>query len=149
MNNSNIDRIFDEQRFSYTGMSLEERNYYVNIINNCKDICDSENKVGNESKCDLIELHLKKENNIVSINGSLVLGSECRCIEADMFINDNNIIVDMLITRLGNQTEHKKYRVTDEFRVENNTLKRRSYYNYNMQNILDDIDDEEMKGKLK
>lgn len=149
MNNTSVDFILDEQRFPFIGMSLEERNYYLNIISNCKDICDSENKVGNESKCDIVELHLKKENNVVSVNGSLVLGRECRFIEADIFINDNSILVDMLITRLGNQTEHKKYRVTDEFKIENDILKRKSYYNYNMQSIFCNIDDEEMKGRLK
>lgn len=149
MSNNSINVILDEQRFPYIGMSLDERNYYLNIINNCKDICDSENKVGNESKCKIVELRFKKENNIVNVNGSLMLGNECRCIDADIFIEKNSIIVDMLITRLCSDIGTKEYRVLDEFKMERGILKRKSQYNYNMEYILEDVENDEMKGMLK
>lgn len=144
-----ITGILDEQKFPYEGMSLEERNYYLNIIKNCKDISDTENKVGKISKCEILRLYFKKQDGIVNINGSLCIGNENRCINADIFFEKDSIVVDMLITRLCVQTEHKEYRVLDEFKLENDILKRRSQYNYNMKSIFDNIENEEMKGRLK
>jgi len=43
--NKLLDVILDEQKFPYEGMNIEERNCYLNIIRNCKDICDSQYKV--------------------------------------------------------------------------------------------------------
>ena len=36
-----IQRILDEQNFPYLFMTLEERDFCLNILKNCKDICDS------------------------------------------------------------------------------------------------------------
>lgn len=141
--------LLDEQRFPYVGMSLEERNYYLNIIKNCKETCDTENKVGKISKCEITRLHFKKQDGIVNVNGALNIGSENRWINADIFFEKDSIVVDMLITRLCAQTNHKEYRVLDEFKLENDILKRRSYYNYNMTSIFNNIDNEEMRGRLK
>lgn len=145
--------ILDEQWFPYLGMTLEERNYYLNIIRHCKDICDTENKVDNVSKCELIELHLKKNNNVVSFNGSLTIGTdnlrENRTIEGDLFLEKDSVIVDYEIIRLCIKDEPKKYRVLDEFKIVKDKLQRRSMYNYNMKSIYDTIENEEMKGKLR
>lgn len=145
--------ILDEQKFPYLWMTLEERNHYLNIIRNCKDICDTENKVDGVSNCELLQLSLKKENNIVSFNGFLTIGTdkvrENRTIEGDLFFDKKSAFVDYKITRLCIQDEHKEYRVLDEFKLEKDTLKRRSMYNYNMKSIYDTIENEEMKGKLR
>ena len=39
-NNELLDIILDEQNFPCENMSKDERNYYLNILRNCKDICD-------------------------------------------------------------------------------------------------------------
>ena len=145
--------ILDEQWFPYLGMTLEERNYYLNIIRHCKDICDTENKVDNVSKCELVELHLKKNNYVVSFNGSLTIVTdnlrENRTIEGDLFLEKDSVIVDYEIIRLCIKDEPKKYRVLDEFKIVKDKLQRRSMYNYNMKSIYDTIENEEMKGKLR
>lgn len=147
---NNIELILDEQIFPYEGMSLEERNYYLNIIRNCKDICDSENKVNLISKCEIVGLYFKKkDNNKINVNGSLKIGNENRCIDADIYVEKDSIIVDMLINRLCTKDTNKEYRVLDEFKIENDILKRRSQYNYNMISIFDNIENEEMKGRLR
>lgn len=142
--------LLDEQRFPYENMTLEERNCYLNIIRNCKDICDSENKVDGVNNCKLVELHLKKKLNKVSFNGSLMIGTgkqrENRCIEGELFLqNKNIIIVDYKIIRLNTNDEHKEYRVLDEFKIQKDIVKRRSQYNYNMISLYDEIE----KGKIK
>lgn len=142
--------ILDEQWFPYENMTLEERNRYLNIIKNCKDICDTDNMVGGVKTCELVELHLKKNLNTVSFNGSLIIGTdkqrENRCIEGELFLkNRNTIIVDYKIIRLNTNDEHKEYRVLDEFKIEKDIVKRRSQYNYDMISLYDEIE----KGKIK
>ena len=151
--NDRIKLILDEQRFPYEGMDLEERDFCINILNNCKDICESDNLVGNSSHCEIVEMQFKKLGNRINGNGSLAIGDdkvkEYRCIDADIYIENSSILVDMLITRLCSDAENKKYRVLDEFKVENGVLKRTSQYNYDMKNIFTEINDPSMKGKLK
>lgn len=146
----NEEIILDEQKFPYIYMSLEERNQYLNIIRNCKDICDSENKVNDISKCEIIGMRLIKEDNDIIFNGMLKIGNENRTIEGRIFFDKNRIFVDSLITRVGMETEHKIYTVLDEFKLEDTKIIRRSQYNYNMKSIYDIIDnDDDMKGRLK
>lgn len=145
MSNYNVEKnVETDNYFPYVGMTVEERNYYLNIINNCKDICDSENKVDNQSKCEIIELKLIKENKVIVFNGSVTIGTEekheNRCIRGEIYLNKGQIIVDMHVTRLLTSDDKKVYTVLDEFKLENDILKRRSMYNYNMKNIYDEID---------
>lgn len=145
----NKEAILDEQKFPYENMTLEERNYYLNILRDCKDICDSNNKVDSQSKCEIVQLNLKKNDRVINANGFLSIGSEKRCIDANIFIGKKSIFVDMQITRLLLNGENDVYTVSDEFIVENDNLKRISQYNTNMQSIYDEIENEEMKGRLK
>jgi len=149
MENDLKKRILDEQLFPYEGMSLEERNYYLNIIRNCKDICDTENQVNNQSRCEIVEMKFKKDKNIINANGSVHIGNENRCINSDIYIRENSIIVDMEVIRLCVNVLHKQYRVIDEFKLENDILKRRSRYNYKAKGVFENIENEEMKGRLK
>lgn len=142
-------RILDEQDFPYMGMTLQDRNYYLNIIRNCKDIADTIHKVGDESKCKILKLSFKKDKNVVSINGFLTIGDENRCIDGYIFKEKDSIIVDMHITRLCVNDIHKEYTVLDRFKLENDTLKRRSRYNYEKISYCDDMKDELLKGRRK
>lgn len=151
--NKTLETIIDEQYFPYVGMSLEQRNYYLNIIKNCKDVCDSENKIYNHGNGIMVAMSLKKEDAIVKFNGTLTFGPEGmhenRCIEGILYLKEKSIIVDYKITRLCVKEEPKEYRVFDEFKLENDVLKRKSLYDYNFKSICDEIDNDEMKGKLK
>lgn len=151
--NKLLNVILDEQKFPYENMSLEERNYYLNIIKNCKDINDSEHKIDGQNQCQILELRFKKMNSQVYINGTLSIGTENiregRCIDGYILIENNSIIVDYHITRLLENTKPMEYTVLDEFKIVNGRLTRNSYYNYNMKNIETQLDDEMMKGMLK
>lgn len=146
---SKIDILLDEKRFPCIGMSKDERNYCLNIIRNCKDICDTENKVNGISKCQIIEMHFRKENNDVRISGSLSINNEFRTIEGYLYLEKDRILVDYKITRLCIANERKIYTVLDEFKLENDILKRRSQYNYNMKSLYTEINDETLKGRLR
>ncbi len=150
MKNNLYNTLIDEKKFPYMGMSMDERNYYLNILRNCKELCDSRYCVSNQKKCEIIEMSLKRQGNHIKANGSLTIGSkiehENRSICADIFIEKDRIIVDMLITRINKNIE---YRILDEFKIKDDVLKRRSQYNFDMLNTYSSIDNEEMKGRLK
>ena len=150
MNSYDVEKNVETDKFfPYVNMTAEERNYYLNIIKNCKDICNSENKIDNQSKCELVELKLVKENRIIVFNGSVAIGKENRSIRGEIYLKKNQIIVDMHVTRLLANDEKKVYTVLDEFKLENDILKRRSMYNYDMKNIYNEIKDEELKERIR
>ena len=143
---SNLTEILKEQKFPCFGIDSEDRDSYLEIIKNCKDFCDSEQKVDNQSKCDLIEMELRKVGKEVRANGSVFIGTlnkkEYRHLDANIYIEENSIIVDMLVTRLSVVDEKSQYRTLDEFVFENNVLIRNSQYNYDMKTKSSKIADE-------
>lgn len=149
MNVEKQKRIIDEQYFPYSNMTLEERNYYLYIIKNCRDISATRFPVDGKSKCDLVEMRLRKEANVIYMNGSLIIGekvTECRSIDGIIYLDGKEIIVDYHITRLCVSEGIKEYTVLDEFKVLGEALKRRSMYNFDMTYS----DEEEiMKGRIK
>ena len=64
-----LDAILDEHKFPCENMSKEERNYYLNILRNCKDICDSNYKVNGIGKCDILQMRLVKYGNSILVEG--------------------------------------------------------------------------------
>lgn len=142
--------ILDEQYFPYYNMTLEERNFYLKLLRNCKDICSTEQKVNNQDKCEIVEMSLKKnDENDIYAQGSLIINGEVRCIDADIFKDDKKIFIDMHVTRLCNESSKKEYRVLDIFEIQSNKLKRTSEYNYDMKKNINELSDEEIKERLK
>lgn len=142
--------ILDEQYFPYYNMTLEERNFYLKLLRNCKDICSTEQKVNNQDKCEIVEMSLRKnDENDIYAQGSLIINGEVRCIDADIFKDDKKIFVDMHVTRLCNESSKKEYRVLDIFEIQSNKLKRTSEYNYDMKKNTNELSDEEIKERLK
>ena len=142
-------QLLDEQYFPYIGMSLEDRNFYLEILKNCKDISDSENKVNGIGQGKLIEMALKKNLIGITASGSITMGSEYRCIEAEIYVRNKAIFVDMIVTRLGVDDEHKIYKVSDEFRVKDDKLIRKSRYGYKNRGVNKIIENQEMERKIR
>lgn len=146
------DVLRDEALFPYVGMSLEERNLCLEILKNCKDICDSDQKVEGIGLCKIVEMRFKKENGLINGNGSLAIGKnkkEYRTIDADISFEKNYILVNMTITRLLVEDDRKYYFVVDMFKLDNDVLKRVSRYNYNRKDIFSDLENDKVKGMLK
>lgn len=146
---TNADLILDEQYFSYFNMTLKERDFYLNLLNNCKDICDTDQIVNGSNKCEIVQMSLKKEKGFVYARGSAILNKEVRYINADIFEEDGKIFVDMFVERLNNFSNKRQYRILDVFKINNGKLQRVSEYNYDMQLSLSVIDNEEIKEKLR
>ena len=143
-----LEELLNEQKFPCENMSKEERNYYLNILRNCKDICDSDNKVNGIGKCEILETKLVKKEEFITFNGTMFISNENRSISGFIFIKEDSVIVDMQVTRYFDKG-HKSYSTLDEFKLKDSKLIRRSQYNYNMDSIIEEIENEEMKGKLK
>lgn len=148
-----VDLIIEEQYFPYMDMSLEERNFCLSILKNCKDICDTDQKVGNKSKCEIVQMNFKKQNSkLIKAEGSLIIKDnkvcEVRAVEADIYLEKAKVIVDMHINRLCANDKNREYTVLDIFEFENDKLKRTSEYNYEMKRIVTEINDNELGADL-
>lgn len=144
--------LLDEQKFPCFDMTKEERDRYLNIISHCKDICDTENKVGNFSKCKIIQMVLRKKGSTVTFNGILSLGEdnivENRCVNGELYVDNDMILVYMNVERFKDIGQ-REYSVVDEFKLEKDLLTRKTRYDYIKSDIIEDIKDEKMKGLIK
>ena len=145
--------ILKEQNFPYIDMSIDERDFCIKILSLCKDINDSNYKVDNNGKCEIVQMYFKKQGNVINANGALVLSSssysEKRWIDAYIYTEKEKIVVDMKVERLGIKDKNRVYTVLDEFELKNDKLQRKSCYTYDMKNIYDTVEDEYVKGRLK
>lgn len=141
-----------ERGVSNIGITRNERDTYLNLIKNCKDIADSEHKIDGEGNCEIIKMYFEKKNGEITINGILSIGSktkEKRCIDGYIYVEENSLLVDMHIVRVCADTLFDEYCVVDEFKKVNGTLIRESYYDYDMKKIKTKIKNEEIEGKIK
>lgn len=153
MKNELLGKILDENKFSYENMTIEEQNYYLNIVRHCKDICDSSYKVAGEGKCELVALRFKKDNRGVNVDGILTIGNEKlrenRYIDSIIFSVEDSIIVNTCVIGLCAEDKIKEYMILDEFKIENGKLKRTSQYSYDTNYQIVTIEDDLMRGSLK
>ena len=144
--------LLDEQKFPYFDMSKEERDSYLNVISHCKDIYETENKLGSSSKCKMHKMVLRKQGSAVTFNGILSLGEdkiyENRCIRGELYVDKDMILVYMNVERLGN-VEPKMYSVADKFKLQNDILIRKTKYDYINKDIIEEVKDEKVKGLIK
>ena len=150
--NKRLEVLLDEQKFPCFDMTKKERNMYLNIILHCKDICDTENKVENTGKCKIHQMVLRKKGEAVVFNGILSIGKEdnfeSRAINGEMYIDETMILVYMNVERFKNINQ-REYSVVDEFKLENDILIRKTKYHYLEEKIIEEIQNEKMKGLIK
>ncbi len=142
MNREKLEEVLIEEDFPAEGMSLDERDFCLELISNCKDIKEPEN-IDNIEPGKLVEMHLKKEQSKIHFNGSvhyiLKGATENRCINGIVFKHNGNICVDTQVTRLKNLDGAKVYTMFDEFVIKNgNIISRRSHYNYDLSKKYED-----------
>jgi len=143
-------RILEEQYFSSKNMTYEEKHNYLSVIKCCKDVLDSINKVDGESKCELVQMALEKQDDgTITANGILALSHENRHLYARITLNNNSIGVVSEITRIAYEGENKVYYVSDNFTLENGKLRRKSYYNYNQKYYNAKVENQKVKGLIK
>lgn len=127
-----------EKNFRFHGLNSREERFYLEIINNCKEITNPNYKVGSGCRGTIVEITLKKENKDISFNGSVsYIDSndirENRYISGIIFKNRNRYYVDTKVERLGNVLGRKTYTTVDEFAVDGDTVVNlKNTYNYEM-----------------
>lgn len=114
-------KIIVEQYLNGIDMSYEERDNYLKIIEECKEISNTIFKVGNTTRGNIVEITLKKEDRQIKFSGSINYNDKCfnenRSIYGVIYLNKNNVVVDMIITRLC-VDDNKVYTTIDEFNNE-------------------------------
>lgn len=135
MKREKLEEIELEQNFPAENMTANERDFYIDLLSNCKDIKAPVNIKSLNSK--IVELHLNKKAKEVYFNGSvhydLIDSYENRCINGMIFKHKGNFYVDMQVTRLVQICDRKIYSTTDEFIVKDGTIVSCiGYYNYEM-----------------
>lgn len=146
-NEERVNIIFEHNRIASENMTEEERNIYIKVLENCKDICDTENKIGNVGKGEIIKGRLRKEDDKVYFSAFVTyydLESEIRenrCVDGIIYLDNDRLLVDMHVERLCIKDEHKTYMVLDKFYLENDRTVRESSYNYEVKdNYKNDVD---------
>ena len=130
---NNFDEILLEEYFPYSNMNINERSFYINLLLNTKDICDSEVSINSKSSCeyDLLYLNLKKnQNQFVSFDGVIANDSENRMINGQIVRSGNKFIVVTNVYRCNDciNEENKEYTVIDEFVSKSDRIIRKTRY---------------------
>lgn len=121
--------ILKEQYFPHLFLSVEERDYILNLIINCKDIFDSE--TGLSRKGTLVQLSMKKENDLIKYNGLLAYETENRCISGYALERKNKIYLNNHIERLCVNDINKEYDTCDIFIKSEEGYNIESTYSFN------------------
>ena len=149
MSNNIYDEVSKEKKFSYENITREQRDFCIHLLEHCKDVCDTENKINGVGKGNLIQVDFSKVGGPINANGSFCVGKENRLMDADIYIRQNKVLVSMNVIRLGYVGENKEYNVVDEFEIKDDKLIRKSYYNYDKKSFIQYVEDEELKSRIK
>ncbi len=144
------DELIDEMLFPYEGISKEERDFCLDILRNCKDICDTDNNLGEHRKCNIVTVSFKRKDNFIAANGELILGDdekkEFRSIEVLFSMYKDKVVTNMVVTRWTDPQE--TYRVIETFMYKDGVLSRKSVYEQKgFTHTV--IEDEKVKGRFK
>lgn len=137
--------ILKEQYFPHLFLSVEERDFILDLIVNCKDISDSE--TGFSRKGNLVQLSMKKEDDLIEYNGLLSYKTENRCISGYVIMNKKKIYLYNHIERLCVKDKNKEYDTCDIFIKSNEGYNIESTYSFNNKIYRRKIN-EEKKVKL-
>ena len=140
----NREEILKEQYFPSKGLSIDERDFLLDLLSYCKDISDSKycDKVGR-----VVQLSMDKEkDNLVHISGAVAYKNENRMIDGDVIYYKDSIVFDTKMTRLCYDGIDKEYMVLDIFKPTSDGYELVSRYNNDSIEYKKKID---MKGKIR
>ncbi len=115
--------ILSEVNRAYINMTEEESKFYENLVVNCPEILNSKYKKDGVSKCNIVEMTLKKDDYKVNANGSLSINGEYRCFDINIYkTEDSKFVLSTNITRLC-VSENNNYSVDYYVTVDNEGIK--------------------------
>ncbi len=116
MQNNQDDIIFEH--YFPANMSKEKQLILLDLIEKTVELSDTVYPIDGMKSGKLISMHLKTVNHdIIYMSGFYNISKENRCIEGEIYIDNNKIYIDSLITRLGEIPigDKKVYRFIDKF----------------------------------
>lgn len=129
---THFDEIIFEQYFQYQNLTIDERNFLINLFLNSKDISDSEIRVNDNCpvKYDIDFLSLRKDGNIIKYEAIVSNKSETRMLHGFFRKHCNRYILYSEVYRCCDfiDDESKEYIVVDDFVFKNDNVYRRSNY---------------------
>ena len=123
-----------EQLFSYKNMNKNERDFYINLILNSKELTESEYNYNKNSSpiYDLVFLALENKGNYAVFYGAVSNGEENKVIEGSIVKKGKRFFVINNFYRLfeliNEEEDVKEYNVVDEFAFNSKRLKRKTMY---------------------
>ena len=140
----NKEEILKEEYFRSINMSIEERDFILELLSNCKDI---KNSKYSETSGKIVELSMKKEtDNLINLSGSVAYDNENRTLQGTVMYYKDNIIFRNKMTRLCYEGEDKEYFVLDTFSPTDIGYDVVSYYSNDKTEYKNELN---MKGKVK
>ena len=128
------DQILTEQNFPYKNLKYDERSFYLNLILNSKELCDSELSLNDKSssKYELVCLALDNQGSSVKFDGCIANEDERRMIYGYITrLSLNKYRVHMTVYRLCDiifEDDDKEYTVDETFKFKDKSVVRCSTY---------------------
>lgn len=126
------DEIIFEQYFPYRNLTIDERNFIINLIINSKEVDDSEISINNKysSRYGLDYLSLIKDKIGVRFEGIISNENETRMINGYLTKLFNKYTIYMNVYRCSDvlEDEDKEYSVIDEYVFKNSRVVRKTRY---------------------
>lgn len=126
------DEIILEQYFPYKNMTIEERNFFINLFINSKDVSDSEVRINkNSDKSYKVNyLGLNKEKNIIRFEAIVSNSSENRMISGFFKGFGNKMTLVSSVYRCSDvlDDDDKDYKIIEDFVFEDDKVFRKSRY---------------------
>ena len=116
MDNNQNDIIFEH--YFPANISKEKQLILLDLIEKTVELSDTVYPINGIKSGELISLHLKrKDDGIIYMSGFYNISNENRCIDGEIYICNNKVYVDSVITRLGEipACDKKVYRCLDKF----------------------------------
>ena len=114
---NNQDDIIFEHHFP-TNIPKEKQLILLDLIEKTVELSDTVYPIDGIKNGKLISMYLKEAgDDIIYMSGFYNIGKENRCLEGEIYIYNNKVYIDSLITRLGEipSTDKKVYRFMDKF----------------------------------
>jgi serine/threonine-protein kinase RIO1 len=152
---SKEEEVLIEQLFPCSNMNKEDRNFYLNLIINSKELTDSIYNYTSASptKYDLVFLTLQNEGSIVRFNGAISNGEENKMYYGVILNKDDKYYIHSNFYRLFDLVfgSEKEYSSTDQFTFKKNKVERRTIYknNKSFKAYVNLKSDEEMENYLR
>ncbi len=103
----------DEFNLAYIGLAEKEKKYYTELLLNIKDL---------NGVYSLLQLYMKKEKaDEISFSGIVYKGEENKTIVGNIYIEDDEIIIDTQVTIVDSKKGSKVYTTLDRIKKINSS----------------------------